>query len=477
MWIRKFHKDDEEDTRSPIPTQVVSNEEFIPRPQTLQQKKVESLIQSLAEKCSKQIGLTRRDFLKTTNGMAVAFIAMNEVFGKYFNVQAEEMIDPDAIKELWPNKEFIFDVQTHHVATGKKEPLGFRVMAWPFNDELKGKKPQKGDLNFNNYVKEVFLDSDVSVACLSGVASRVLDVINVDEMVEARNTINEMSGSERMVCHGPIAPYTPNFLQEAERQALDLNIDAWKFYPGVFNTAGEYNWWLDDEDAIYPFYEKIQDWGKNIVCVHKGLPFMRRLKPGQSDHTHPRDIKKASLDHPGITFVIYHSAFKDENQYLSQEDEYLGDKAYLPYTTDLCKDRIDNPNMTNVFMELGTSFGHTVITHPKICAHLLGQIIQAFGADHILFGTDSIWWGSPQWQIEAFRRFQIPIEMQEKFGYAAISDEDKAKILGLNAAKLYGINVEERRQQLVSDRMTKIKEVYLAEGGSPSNNVYGWVMS
>ena len=89
MWIRKFHKDDEEDTRSPIPTQVVSNEEFVPRPQTLQQKKVESLIQSLAEKCSKKIGLTRRDFLKTTNGMAVAFIAMNEVFGKYFNVQAE----------------------------------------------------------------------------------------------------------------------------------------------------------------------------------------------------------------------------------------------------------------------------------------------------------------------------------------------------------------------------------------------------
>ena len=436
MWVRKFHKDDKEDTRSPIPTQVVSNEEFVPRPQTLQQKKVESLIQSLAEKCSKKIGLTRRDFLKTTNGMAVAFIAMNEVFGKYFNVQAEEMVDPDVINELWPKKEFIFDVKTHHVATGKKEPLGFRVMAWPFNEELKGKKPQKGDLNFNNYVKEVFLDSDVSVACLSGVASRVLDVINVDEMVEARNTINEMSGSERMVCHGPIAPYTPNFLQEAERQALDLNIDAWKFYPGVFNTAGEYNRWLD-----------------------------------------PRDIKKASLDHPGITFVIYHSAFKDENQYLSQEDEYLGDKAYLPYTTDLCKDRIENPNMTNVFMELGTSFGHTVITHPKICAHLLGQIIQAFGADHILFGTDSIWWGSPQWQIEAFRRFQIPIEMQEKFGYAAISDEDKAKILGLNAAKLYGINVEQRRQQLVSDRMTKIKEVYLAEGGSPSNNVYGWVMS
>ena len=67
--------------------------------------------------------------------------------------------------------------------------------------------------------------------------------------------------------------------------------------------------------------------------------------------------------------------------------------------------------------------------------------------------------------------------MQEKFGYAAISDQDKAKILGLNAAKLYGIDVDERRQQILTDRMSKIKEIYLAEGGSPSNNIYGWVMS
>ena len=67
--------------------------------------------------------------------------------------------------------------------------------------------------------------------------------------------------------------------------------------------------------------------------------------------------------------------------------------------------------------------------------------------------------------------------MQEKFGYAPISDKDKSKILGLNAAKLYDVNVEDRRQQIITDRMTQLKEVYLAEGGKPSNNVYGWIMS
>jgi hypothetical protein len=53
-------------------------------------------------------------------------------------------------------------------------------------------------------------------------------------------------------------------------------------------------------------------------------------------------------------------------------------------------------------MELGSTFGQLVTTNPTACAHLLGQIIEAFGADHVLWGTDSIWYGTPQWQIEAF---------------------------------------------------------------------------
>ena len=193
MWVKKFHKDDSEDSRTPIPTQVVSNEEYLPRPQTPDQKKVEAIIHEMAEKYGKKVGLSRRDFLKTTNGMALAFVAMNQVFGNYFEAHADELTDFSAISELTTRDQFIFDVQTHHVATGKTEPLGFRIMAWPFNEELKGKKPVEDDLRFNNYVKEIFLDSEVSIACLSGIASKVLDVINVDEMVESRNTINNLS--------------------------------------------------------------------------------------------------------------------------------------------------------------------------------------------------------------------------------------------------------------------------------------------
>ena len=131
--------------------------------------------------------------------------------------------------------------------------------------------------------------------------------------------------------------------------------------------------------------------------------------------------------------------------------------------------------MTNVYMEMGTTFAHTVITHPEVCAHFIGQIIQAYGVDKVIFGTDSIWWGGPQWQIEAFRRFQIPEDLQEEFGYAPLTDEDKAKILGLNGARVYGLDPEAMRTRLPDDGLGRLKAMYLDEGGLPSNTQYGWV--
>ena len=56
-----------------------------------------------------------------------------------------------------------------------------------------------------------------------------------------------------------------------------------------------------------------------------------------------------------------------------------------------------------------------------------------------MWGTDSIWFGTPQDQIQALRTFQISEELQERHGYPALTDEIKAKIFGVNSARLYGI--------------------------------------
>jgi hypothetical protein len=119
-----------------------------------------------------------------------------------------------------------------------------------------------------------------------------------------------------------------------------------------------------------------------------------------------------------------------------------------------------------------------------------------------VFGSDSVWYGSPQWQIDALWRFQIPEEMRKKYGYPELTEEAKRKILGLNSAKLYGIHLAgseelekrfkpvpkdyERRMSrelktimelpgFTADNMSKVKENYLALGGQPSNQRYGWI--
>lgn len=471
MWKKKNDYDRNKEGRLPIPTQIVANEEYFPTPQTPEQRKVELLLKEWSDQRSRTLGLSRREFLAGSCGMAMAFMAMNEVFGPWFRVNAAETYDLEAYPELWPKNSFIFDVQTHHVRTGGTEPLFFRKLSAPFNKELAGVEPQKGDLQFRNFIKEVFFDSDTQVAVISGVASNLFNVLNSDEMVEGRERINAMAGSQRLLAHGLTAPFFPNFLEETERMALDLKVDSWKFYPGVVERKGEFPFWMDDEELMYPFYEKIQGYGMNLVCVHKGLPL-----PGSPlEHNHPRDIEKAARDHPDINFIIYHSGFKAANYELPPGDGYIQEGGYLPWTTDLVRMREANPGMTNVYMELGTTFGHTVITHPNVCAHFLGQILKAYGADHVIWGTDAIWWGSPQWQIEAFRRFQMPEELQEEFGYPDLTDADKEKILGLNAARLYGIDPDAARKALPADGLSQLKNWYGHEGGQPSNTQYGWI--
>ena len=93
----------------------------------------------------------------------------------------------------------------------------------------------------------------------------------------------------------------------------------------------------------------------------------------------------------------------------------------------------------NVYAELGSTW-FLAMRDPDQAAHVLGKLLVAVGPDRIVWGTDSIWYGSPQTQIEAFRAFEITPEYQERFGYPALTPEVKRKILGANAAELYGVD-------------------------------------
>src|SRR6516225_9345098 len=92
-WVRKHELDDYLDRHLPIPTQVVSNEEFIPLPQTKKQLAVENELLETGSRISKKLGIDRRQFFRTACGMAAGFAAMNTVFGHFFRVDAAELFD------------------------------------------------------------------------------------------------------------------------------------------------------------------------------------------------------------------------------------------------------------------------------------------------------------------------------------------------------------------------------------------------
>jgi predicted TIM-barrel fold metal-dependent hydrolase len=478
MWIRKSHKDRLTGTNIPLPMQVVSNEEFQPMPQSADQKKVEQLILSMADEYGRRLGMSRRAFLQTTGGMAAAFLAMNKVYGgEAFKVSEADALDPAAFKDHSPTDQFIFDVQTHHVKDSITGPMPFRKMTGKLglNPALAGITPDKDDLHMDNYIKEIFFDSDTTMAMITGavIGDRKHHALPVEDMVGTRNTVNDMAGSRRMLSHGLGDPFLENWQEDAEYQVKELGIDGFKFYPG--NPTGP--WRMDDEKIAYPYFEKAQELGIKNLSFHKGLPIPGRAPEGKSKYYYwmPDDIPQAAKDFPDLNFIIYHSAMQNMIATLPPGKTGIGDDGYVPWTTDLVNARREDPSLTNIYMELGTVFAFSVITHPEIAGHLLGQIIDGYGADHVLWGTDCIWWGSPQWLIEAFRRFQIPESQQEKFGYAPISDADKDIIFGLNASQLYDIDVEAVRRAAPDDALTRMVMDYREMGTEPSNTAYGWV--
>ncbi len=126
---------------------------------------------------------------------------------------------------------------------------------------------------------------------------------------------------------------------------------------------------------------------------------------------------------------------------------------------------------SNVYAELGSTW-RFLMRDPAQAAHALGKLLKYCGPDNVLWGTDSIWYGSPQDQIQAFRTFQISAELRGKHGYPEITPALRAKIFGLNGAKVYGLTVEELRRYASRDHVARRRAAY-REHPEPSFLTYG----
>ncbi len=475
--------------RTPIPTQAVSSDEFYPAPQNERQREVEARLLAAADELGSKRGLDRRRFFQTASGMAAAFVAMNEVYGAVFDATSAEAATPemaqmraDGLKD-----QFIMDMHTHFLRDDTRL-TGFVAMreavgrsGW--NKQLSGKEQTIEDLKFENYKKEMFLDSDTKIALISSAPSEIPQdwFLTNRQMADARARVNKEAGARRLFAHCIFTPGRPGWLDELDA-GLALKPESCKGYTVGDNThkdLSKYPWRMDDGKVTYKGYEKMVKAGIKNVCVHKGLfpPSTEKQYPHLVGYADVSDVGKAAKDWPQLNFIIYHSAYRhvggDPAVALAEFDK----TGRIAWTSDLA-DIPQKYGVNNVYADLGQIFAVTLIAQPRVCTALMGILVRGLGHQRVVWGSDALWTGSPQWQIEGLRRMEIPEDMQKKHGFAPLGPARgavKTAIFGDNNARLYGINQKRAALDLEGDKFAALKRDYEKAGPNPSNLRYGYI--
>jgi predicted TIM-barrel fold metal-dependent hydrolase len=480
---------EQDDTGSPIPTRIVSNGEFNPIPQTPQQREVEARIGHMGDRYGHALGMDRRSFLKTLPGMAAAFLAMNEVHGEVFEVAMDEARDPDAAaaRAAGYAGQRIFDDQTHFNRDDLLNPEPIEVGKFAAKHWNPAMLDDMGIVHerfqLENFLKEVYLDSDTNVALLSTVPFEDRPwLLSNEQMALTRDLVNGIAGSRRMLIHSAFTPGIDGWLDDVDEAIERFHPDSWKGYTigdPLDPANSKHPWRLDDEKLVYPFYEKIQKAGITTVCVHKGLVPRDYANSMESIWRHATvdDLGKAAKDWPRLRFVIYHSALRPFVELPDADARTFEETGYIRWVSDLARIPEDF-GVSNVYGEIGTSFANTVVTHPRLSAGMLGTLLSGLGEDHLLWGTDSTWYGSPQWQIEAFRRLEIPEDLRKKHGFAALGPGNgrlKNAVFWDNGATLYGLGKDATAGAVGPDAIEAMRSAYRESGLTRSNLRYGYV--
>jgi predicted TIM-barrel fold metal-dependent hydrolase len=272
-------------------------------------------------------------------------------------------------------------------------------------------------------------------------------------------------------------------MEQIDHAINDLKPDSMKGYTIGDNTnknLSKHPWRMDDEKLVYPAYAKFLKAGLKNVCVHKGLfpPSVEKQFPNLLAYSDVRDVAKAARDWPQLNFIIYHGGYRFAGGG-AVEDAWaqLDRSGRVEWVTDLSEIPAQY-GVTNVYADVGQLFAQSTLADPRVSAVMLGQLIKGMGADHICWGTDAIWTGSPQWQIEALRRLEIPEDLQKKYALQPIGPAEgpiKTAIFGGNNARLYDFHPQQRAA-LENDQLARYRALYEKHGAGRTNLAYGYAL-
>jgi uncharacterized protein len=353
-----------------------------------------------------------------------------------------------------------------HGAWLKKAPPGSRPLSFAPKGKCKlaeepGERSYLKCLGSDEFIKDVFLDSDTDMMVLSFVPSaRDAEPLTIEEAVATREIVEKMQGSHRLMLHGRVNPNQPGDLEDMER-LKKFGVVAWKTYT-QFGPEGK-GFFMTDDVGI-AFCERARALGIRNIAIHKGLPF------GQKSYEHSTcsDIGPIAKRFPDLNFLIYHSGFVTDGAPEAPYDPSRTD-GIDALVTSLQKAGV-KPN-ANVYPELGSTWRFLSMRKPDEAAHALGKLFKYCGENNVLWGTDSIWYGSPQDQIQAFRTFQIAPELRDKYGYPEMTPSLRQRVFALNAAKPYKLSIDEIKKRSGDDAVAREKAAY--ERPNPSFRTYG----
>jgi predicted TIM-barrel fold metal-dependent hydrolase len=366
--------------------------------------------------------------------------------GGFYPLPVEAEQDLAVADDLFASTGPVVDVQTHLVDPARWHGAGAEALAGflrMVDADRWGDAVDPHLLDAAVWATNVFASSETAIALLTSTPGDADHNVLVNpQIAAARELVDRYAGAGRVKTHTIVHPNDGP--AELDRMtALDdaLRPSGWKCYPlygpptAASPTGG---WFLDDDEVGFPFLERVRTSRAPVVAVHKGLggPIPSASVAAAS----PRDVGPAAAAFPDVTFLVYHSGY--------ERDPDGEEGAFDPEARSDRRAGVDRLVASlaaagvgpgaNVYAELGSTW-YLMLRRPAEAAHVLGKLLLAVGPDRIVWGTDSIWYGSPQPLVDAFRTFTIPERMQAEFGYPAFTPEIKAKILGVNARSVYGI--------------------------------------
>jgi uncharacterized protein len=267
------------------------------------------------------------------------------------------------------------------------------------------------DLGFDVIARAEFVESPVDFAILHSLPNLGFGLGHITLPEKCAALRDRFPHRTKML--GTVGtPIAAAAIDEITRQHGELGIDGVKLYPAFFYDGKGEGWRMDGEDWATPFLQAVRKLGLTRIAIHKAL----WLEPAPKSAFDIDDMGPPLDRFPDMTFEMVHggAAFLDETIILMQR----------------------HPNL---YLTLETTFSY-ILTRPRVFAKLLGKLISNVGSDRLLFASGNNL-AHPRPLIEAFDGYQFPEALQQEFGIRPLTDQDRANIMGLNAARLYDFDV------------------------------------